>query len=198
VKIVMERDALRGEVTELKKRVSMFEHMQTQQQEAMRQKTQLTDELNAARDELAKIKAAGTTSNAEVAALAAAKAELERDLAGALEAVAPLEAKIHELEQGQAMKGMAEKSQEELMNKMRLDMDKQKRTVEKENKKLQEELRVKALEASNATQEMSGALSQSKQVQQMKAMMQKKSKEVVDLRKRLAKYEPDDVPDGDA
>ncbi len=37
----------------------------------------------------------------------------------------------------------------------------------------------------------------SKQFQQMKKMMQQKSAEVVDLRKRLHRYEPQSVPNAD-
>lgn len=45
--------------------------------------------------------------------------------------------------------------------------------------------------------DLEGKLMESKQFQQLKKMMQQKSEQVVDLRKRLSRYEPQSVPSAD-
>lgn len=54
------------------------------------------------------------------------------------------------------------------------------------------------LQLAAAKEGLDGKLTDCKQYQQMKGMMQAKSAEVVALRKRLAAYEPQDVPSADA
>lgn len=49
-----------------------------------------------------------------------------------------------------------------------------------------------------AEQALTGKVQASKQWQQMKQLMQQKSQEVVELRKKLATYEPEDVASEDA
>jgi len=79
--------------------------------------------------------------------------------------------------------------------------------LKKKNKKLkgdadrlQDEVRVARLEANKASEAVGATdvrMSESKQFQQMRKIMQQKSEEVTALRRRLAKYEPESVPDGD-
>ena len=79
--------------------------------------------------------------------------------------------------------------------------------LKKKNKKLkgdadrlQDEVRVARLEANKASEAVGATdvrMSESKQFQQMRKIMQQKSEEVTALRSRLAKYEPESVPDGD-
>lgn len=49
-----------------------------------------------------------------------------------------------------------------------------------------------------AEQALAGKVQDSKQWQQMKQMMQQKSREVVELRRRLTKYEPEEISSADA
>lgn len=66
-----------------------------------------------------------------------------------------------------------------------------------EVEELTSQLSTAKLEASAAGSEASAKVSASKQVQMMKQMMQKKSQELVEVRRRLAKYEPEVIKSAD-
>ena len=53
------------------------------------------------------------------------------------------------------------------------------------------------MQARRAEDALSGKVNDSKQFLQMKTMMQAKSQEAAALRRRLAKYEPPDIPQVD-
>ncbi len=80
-------------------------------------------------------------------------------------------------------------------------MKKHNKKLKADLEKLTDDLRLAKLEAGKAG-EMAGEadkrMSESKQFQQMRKIMAQKSEEVTALRRRLAKYEPDTVADGDA
>ncbi|KAG2492610.1 hypothetical protein HYH03_009026 [Edaphochlamys debaryana] len=69
--------------------------------------------------------------------------------------------------------------------------------LQDEVKGLKSQLALKDKELRAANDALNGKLQDSKQFQQMKAMMQAKAQEVAQLRKRLERYEPQNVPSAD-
>eukprot|EP00899_Mesostigma_viride_P021568 jgi/Mesvir1/29412/Mv22998-RA.1 len=181
-KIVLERDSLRDEVAALKDK---FEKLQTQTTTMLKEKTKINDDFNKLKDEM-KLKETAVSSKdkeleratkeaAELKASLAAAETATRSLAGQAqntvsnEVVAKLEKKIKDLEASHAI---------ELSN-------------------IKAELNTAKLEVDAANKVVDAKLQESKPFLTMKKMMQTKSNQLVELRKRLAKYEPDDTPSAD-
>lgn len=181
-RIIRERDDLKEEVATLKER---FNQLQAQNTVILREKTALQEQLDGTKGSLkdTQTKLEETSSDRE-AVLQKKELEmkkLEEELTGKLKA---LEVSQAELQASSSSEVAA--------------VEKSAAKAKKQLAAIQDELRVKALELEKAEQQVNEKLNDSKQFQQMKKMMQAKSQQVVQLRKRLACYEPPDADAGDA
>jgi len=186
-RVLHERDSLRSQVKALEEKVR---------------------ELN--------LTAAGNQSAAEAGEVARVREQLEES-ERALAAERAKAAKLLQSMQASAASGSTggAKELEEMKLEFTLEAEEKERQhagalaeAKKKNKKLKAELdkltddvrlsRLEASKAGEAANAAEGRLSESKQFQQMRKIMQQKSEEVTKLRRRLAKYEPEDVADADA
>lgn len=171
-----ERDQLRSEVEALRGRLQALQVSTTA---AMRDKSDLARKLEEAEEQLAALRkdrdavGAGSAAAAAVAAEAAAAREgAERRVAAAQEETR------HALD-------VAEAARTQLA------------ALQQQAGALQQQVRDKAGEARVLEAAAAEKLQASKQFKQLQALMNEKSQQVVALRRRLAKYEPEEVASAD-
>jgi len=176
-KTAKERDALGAELQTTKQRL---EQMQQQTTQMMRERTAVNNELNALKDELA-----------------AKNAALQATQSGQNEMLSKMQRKFASLSTQAAGAAQVSGSQfEDLkrqLNETRGDLEETRRKLAR----AQDEINAKDAEMRGTRDTLDGRLMESKQFQQMKKMMQQKSNEVVELRKRLGRYEPQHIPSAD-
>ncbi len=161
----LERDKLRAEVEALRSRLQALQVGTTA---AMRDKAEMAQQLEAAREEAAAARRAALRQESAAAAAApaaAAREALERQLAAANE------------ETSRA-----------------LDLG---RGARSQLTALQQKLHTKAGEAAQLEAAAAERLAASKQFRQLQQLMKAKSEQVVELRRRLARYEPEQVSSAD-
>uniref|UniRef100_A0A7S0WQH0 Leucine zipper transcription factor-like protein 1 n=1 Tax=Chlamydomonas leiostraca TaxID=1034604 RepID=A0A7S0WQH0_9CHLO len=175
---VREKEAMAAELGGAQDRMRALQEQMTA---AMREKTALTNQLNALKEELATKDAALSGAQSGQTAMLG---KLQHDFASlsteAAGAAAASNAQFGELQkQLNEHRGMLESTRRELAG-------------------VQEQLGIRESELRHAHDILDGKLQEAPQFQQMRKMMQAKSQEVVDLRRRLARYEPQSVPSADA
>mmetsp|Transcript_35099 Transcript_35099/g.78132 ORF Transcript_35099/g.78132 Transcript_35099/m.78132 type:complete len:331 (+) Transcript_35099:74-1066(+) len=176
-KMKKEREQLASDVQTMEGRMRALQEQTTQM---MRERTNLNNEINSLRDQLAEkdaqLQAAAKGQNAMLSKLQSDFANLSTQAAGAANVsnsqFEELKHKLHET------RGTLEQTRTDLA-------------------RAQDELRMREQELRQTRDVLDGRLMESKQFQQMKQMMQKKSAEATELRKRLARYEPQSVPSAD-
>ncbi|XRB12450.1 leucine zipper transcription factor-like protein 1 [Pseudoscourfieldia marina] len=174
-----ERDAARRDSTRLQEQ---FQKLQTSTTEAL-------DERSALRGEVDSLKAE----------LRAAREEAEkarRDAAAASQAAAASrQESARERTDGELRRREQEdESRLALVEAEKAKFDEQLKKYKRKVKELNAELEKKKSEAVAASSESDARVSESRQFQQMKRLMAQKSQQLMEVRKRLAKYEPDDAP----
>mmetsp|Transcript_38291 Transcript_38291/g.108259 ORF Transcript_38291/g.108259 Transcript_38291/m.108259 type:complete len:329 (-) Transcript_38291:144-1130(-) len=182
-RVLKERDDLRRKVQEVEQRLCDSAAQASSQASASEQARALQEQLAATQAEL-------EAERAKVASL------LQKDAGGPVSADAAKE--IAQLKHEFQVE--AEDKEKEHIAAL-AEAKKKSKKMKAEVDKLAEELRITKLEAGRASEAMGaaeGRMSESKQFQQMRKIMQQKSEEVTTLRRRLAKYEPESVADGDA
>ncbi|MEW5308178.1 MAG: hypothetical protein WDW38_000155 [Sanguina aurantia] len=168
--VVKERDALRAEVESLQERVRQQGEQVTA---ALRERTEGNEQVRLLREQLAAVREEGSSS----------VGKLQQDLSQLSTASA-----------GQSQ--LSTQQVAELQRKLQdvsFDLD----TVKAQAAKAGAQAERSERELAAAKEGLDGKLTDCKQYQQMKSMMQAKSADVVALRKRLAAYEPQDVPSAD-
>lgn len=168
--VVKERDQLKEELDTLRER---FQKLQQQTTMMMREKSALSDELTDVKEQLA-------TKDREVRGLQL-REEAPRS-----------SSQNHSQERDAAAQRKIEELQE-ILQSTRDQLTQSKSEVLAVQGKLQDSIR----EARKAEDALGAKVNDSKQFVQMKKMMQAKSQEVATLRRRLAKYEPQDIPHAD-
>ncbi|KAJ9511962.1 hypothetical protein QJQ45_004452 [Haematococcus lacustris] len=175
--LMKEKLSLEADAAALRERM---QKMQDQTTNIMRERTALNDQLATLKEQLAKTNAALEASEK---AQASNKEKLQKEFAKlSAEASGASKASNAEFDD-------LKKQAEDVKSKLQ-----QTRQQLADN---QEKLKESEVQLHQAQSTLEGKLQESTQFQQMKKMMQAKSQEVVDLRKRLLKYEPQSVPSAD-
>ncbi|GLC50648.1 hypothetical protein PLESTB_000403000 [Pleodorina starrii] len=175
--LVKERDNLKVELAAVQERMAKLQEETTK---VMRDRTALNNQLNSLKDELAsKDKALAASVGDKDASVSKLQKEMEQLSASAAGRSQLTAAEVEQLK----------KQAGGLGSKVAALMD------ELQAAKNQLTLKDKDLRA--AGEALNGKLQESKQFLQMKQMMQTKSQEAAALRKRLEKYEPQNVPSAD-
>lgn len=174
-KLVKERDQLKVELASVKEKMQKLQEQTTQM---MREKTALASQLNSAKDELSgkdsSHRAAKESSSSTIS-------KLQREL----QLLSTNSAQMSAQQAAEIQKQLATLVKE--MDKMKTDLATAK-----------EQLGLREKELRAAEEGLSGKLTECRQFQQMKKLMKEKSNEVVALRKRLGKYEPQSIPDAES
>eukprot|EP00238_Polyblepharides_amylifera_P014346 CAMPEP_0196587034 /NCGR_PEP_ID=MMETSP1081-20130531/56218_1 /TAXON_ID=36882 /ORGANISM="Pyramimonas amylifera, Strain CCMP720" /LENGTH=324 /DNA_ID=CAMNT_0041909099 /DNA_START=61 /DNA_END=1035 /DNA_ORIENTATION=+ len=177
-KIVAERDQLREEVQLQKDRLAK---MQIATSNVTKEKIDLTEQIN-------KMKLEATSQKGD---FETSLRQREDDLLAKEEDFKKLQRSLEEADRAKnAFSQSAQDSQGASSQKVK--------ELEGQISEVSEELRVKKLELERAEKQVSDKLNESKQFLTMKKMMQTKSQQVTQLRKRLAMYEPPDAGIQDA
>ncbi|KAL6755414.1 hypothetical protein V8C86DRAFT_3137777 [Haematococcus lacustris] len=175
--LMKEKLSLEADAAALRERM---QKMQDQTTNIMRERTALNDQLAALKEQLSKTNAALEASEK---AQASNKEKLQKEFAKlSAEASGASKASNAEFDD-------LKKQAEDVKSKLQ-----QTRQQLADN---QEKLKESEVQLHQAQSTLEGKLQESTQFQQMKKMMQAKSQEVVELRKRLLKYEPQSVPSAD-
>mmetsp|Transcript_20269 Transcript_20269/g.24214 ORF Transcript_20269/g.24214 Transcript_20269/m.24214 type:complete len:325 (+) Transcript_20269:106-1080(+) len=179
-RIVAERDSLKEELQVMKDK---FQKLQLSTTTVLKEKTAMGEKITALQDGM----------NEKEKSYAQQLEERE-------EAVRKKEAEVDrlqmDLEERERSAKKASASSSEAMASVSSDVAE----LKKKMQGLEEELRVKTLEVQKCEEQITTKLNDSKQFQTMKKMMQTKSTQITELRKRLAMYEPPDenIADADA
>jgi len=181
-KIVMERDQLKDELQSLRFR---FQELQASTNSMMKEKSAMREEMGRAQD-------SASTQQSE---LEGSLKEREAILKKKEEELAHLERAMEETGREKSALSAASSEAEEKLKK-------QVAKLKKEVKHKDEEISQSTSRLESADKHMDGKLNESKQFQTMKKMMMTKSQQLMQLRKRLAMYEPpdegEDIGDADA
>lgn len=173
-KLVKERDQLKSELATLKDR---FNKLQEQTTKMMREKTDLAGQLSTLKEDLTgKESALKSVKDSSSSTISKLQKELQALSAGAAQLSAAQIAEIQK--QLKTLVGEVDKLKSDLSS-------------------TKEQLAIKEKDLRVAEEGLNGKLQDCKQFLQMKKLMKEKSNEVVTLRKRLGKYEPQSIPDAE-
>ncbi|GLI62895.1 hypothetical protein VaNZ11_005715 [Volvox africanus] len=175
--LIKERDALKAELVLVQERLIKLQEETTVM---MRDRTALNNQINRLKDELA-------TKDKELASVLGDKDASVSKLLKEMEQISATTANMSELTAAEV----------EQLKKQAGGLGVKLSALMEDLKAARNQVALKDKELRAAGEALNGKLQESKQFLQMKQMMQAKSQEVAMLRKRLEKYEPQNVPSAD-
>lgn len=176
-RLLQERDSLRGEIASME---AKLRSLQDASSSALKGQVGLAEQAAQLQEQL-------STRDAQLAEAARSQAELQRRVDDLTARAASAAASTSAVGERQVAELTAQVAQ------LRGDL----KSTQQRLSEAQQGIGLKDLAARQAEEALEAKVQGTKQFQTLKAMMMKKSTEVVALRKRLAKYEPQAVQDAD-
>lgn len=174
-----ERDAARRDAARLQ---DQFKQLQTSTQSALDDRSTLRAEVDSLKQELAAAREEAANARKDAAEASQAAANARTDSAR------------QRTDEELLRREREDAARMELVEAERKRGDEQIKKYKNELKRVKAELESKSQELESTSSEAAGRVSESRQFQQMKKMMAQKSQQLQEVRRRLAKYEPDDTP----